>query len=266
MRSASGGEQTSFDQPSAFAAALRQAMSEARDIELLFAIWEQNVETVRALNRSLKQDSLLRSGIAPQLVAHLKHCAVALVKPEKRSTESETTSDQQILNGAGSKIDKSVLTLSEPKRIRSKEHLHYVAQQPCLVCGRAPATPITSASHNPGALGSRSVTNSPCRSAPFTISRTTQAAMSGYGGRSTRSIRSQWPHGCGEKASTCERPSIRTRGRLAHEAESSSWWSRDSKTGKPTTSAIDKRCGAGSIPVIFEQEAGACERVPVQSP
>jgi hypothetical protein len=44
-------------------------MSEARDIELLFAIWEQNVETLRALNRSLKQDSLPRSGMAPQLVA-----------------------------------------------------------------------------------------------------------------------------------------------------------------------------------------------------
>ena len=49
LRSASGSDETSFDQPSAFAAALRQAMSEARDIELLFAIWEQNVETVRAL-------------------------------------------------------------------------------------------------------------------------------------------------------------------------------------------------------------------------
>ena len=59
-------------------AALRQAMSEAKDIEVLFAVWERNVETVRALNRSLKQESLPRSGIAPQLVAHLKHCAVAL--------------------------------------------------------------------------------------------------------------------------------------------------------------------------------------------
>ena len=140
LRSASGGEETSFDQPSAFAAALRQAMSEARDIELLFAIWEQNVETVRALNRSLKQHSLPRSGIAPQLVAHLKHCAVALVKPENRSKEQlAATSDQRTHNGAGAKIDKSVLTISEPKRIRSKEHLRFVAQQPCLICGRSPS-------------------------------------------------------------------------------------------------------------------------------
>lgn len=35
-------------------------------------------------------------------------------------------------------IDKSVLTLPEPRRIRDREHIKYVAKQPCLVCGRAP--------------------------------------------------------------------------------------------------------------------------------
>jgi hypothetical protein len=74
-------------------------MSEARDIELLFAIWEQNVETVRAISRAMKQDQLPKSGIAPQLVAHLKRCAIALVKPavhenpdEKGSAPSEQLS------------------------------------------------------------------------------------------------------------------------------------------------------------------------------
>ena len=115
-------------------------MSEAKDIELLFAIWEQNVETVRALNRSLKQDSLPRSGIAPQLVAHLKHCAVALTKAETRGkVHPAATSDQTAHEAAVAKIDKSVLVISEPKRIRCKEHLRYVAQQPCIICGRSPS-------------------------------------------------------------------------------------------------------------------------------
>src|SRR6476619_1181266 len=82
LRSASGEEVASCKRPSEFAGALRQAMSEANDIELLFAIWEQNVDTVRALNRSLRQDALPRSGIAPQLVSHLSQCAIALVQPE----------------------------------------------------------------------------------------------------------------------------------------------------------------------------------------
>ncbi len=51
------------------------------------------------------------------------------------------------------RIDKSALPLGEPKRIRDKEHLKFVATQPCLVCGRQP----TDAHHlrfaQPRALG-----------------------------------------------------------------------------------------------------------------
>jgi hypothetical protein len=39
------------------------------------------------------------------------------------------------------RIDKSVLTIAEPKRIRDKTHLRFVASQPCLVCGRQPSDP-----------------------------------------------------------------------------------------------------------------------------
>ena len=37
------------------------------------------------------------------------------------------------------KIEKSTLPIGEPKRIRNRDHLRYVATQPCLVCGRAPS-------------------------------------------------------------------------------------------------------------------------------
>jgi Rad52/22 family double-strand break repair protein len=136
LRSSSGMEQASCDKPSEFATALRRSMSEAGDIEILFAIWEQNVDTVRAINRSLKQDHLPTSGIAPQLVAHLKQCAIALVKPP--ATEGQQ-SHETSLDGSGPKIDKSLLTISELKRHRSKEHLQFVSQHPCIVCGRAPS-------------------------------------------------------------------------------------------------------------------------------
>ena len=36
------------------------------------------------------------------------------------------------------RIDKSMLVLSEPRRVRDKEHLRYVAAQPCVLCGRVP--------------------------------------------------------------------------------------------------------------------------------
>jgi len=36
-------------------------------------------------------------------------------------------------------VDKSTLTFSEPRRIRDKAHLRFVAEQPCLICGRSPS-------------------------------------------------------------------------------------------------------------------------------
>jgi hypothetical protein len=36
-------------------------------------------------------------------------------------------------------IDKSMLALPEPRRVRDRDHVKYVAQQPCLVCGRRPS-------------------------------------------------------------------------------------------------------------------------------
>jgi hypothetical protein len=141
LHSPAGAEEASFDKPSEFAGALRKAMTEAHDIELLFAIWEQNVETVRVLNKSLKQDALPKSGIAPQLVSHLKQCAIALVKPGNRvNGEAEGGETIPVLPApTHPKIDKSVLTISEPKRIRCKEHLRFVASQPCVICGRSPS-------------------------------------------------------------------------------------------------------------------------------
>ena len=43
-------------------------------------------------------------------------------------------------NSAGG-IDKSDLAFPEPRRIRDKEHLKFVAKQPCLICGRSPSDP-----------------------------------------------------------------------------------------------------------------------------
>ncbi len=36
-------------------------------------------------------------------------------------------------------VDKSLLALPEPRRFRDKVHCKFVAQQPCLICGRQPA-------------------------------------------------------------------------------------------------------------------------------
>jgi len=136
LRSATGHPQRSFDKAEALLTALKTAMTEAPSIELLFTLWERNVETVRALNKQRKQ-ALARDMLDAQaLVAHLKACAIALAKPsaesapkDKRLPAKVTCSSAAPAKGS-TKVDKSALTISEPKRVRSKEHLRFVARQP----------------------------------------------------------------------------------------------------------------------------------------
>jgi ERF superfamily len=51
------------------------------------------------------------------------------------------------------RIDKSVLTLSAPRRYRNREHLRFVTQQPCLICGRKPSDAHHLRHIQPRALG-----------------------------------------------------------------------------------------------------------------
>jgi hypothetical protein len=51
------------------------------------------------------------------------------------------------------KIDKSQPAIAEPKRLRDKAHLKFVASQPCLVCGRRPSDPHHLRFAQPRAMG-----------------------------------------------------------------------------------------------------------------
>jgi hypothetical protein len=51
------------------------------------------------------------------------------------------------------RIDKSQLPLPEPKRLRDKAHLKFLASQPCLICGRQPSDPHHLRFAQPRALG-----------------------------------------------------------------------------------------------------------------
>jgi hypothetical protein len=50
-------------------------------------------------------------------------------------------------------MGKSVLAVAAPRRHRNREHLRYVAQQACLVCGRKPSDPHHLRYPQPRALG-----------------------------------------------------------------------------------------------------------------
>jgi hypothetical protein len=65
---------------------------------------------------------------------------MGVILPESAKADDPTTS----LTDQGLKTpqtNKSVLVLSEPRRIRDRDHIRHVIKQPCLICGRRPSDP-----------------------------------------------------------------------------------------------------------------------------
>ncbi len=79
---------------------------------------------------------------AQETVARQKGDAAQSEKPTpqgKKETGSVPDQGTRVeTESAPGQIDKSALPISAPRRVRDKEHLRYVAQQPCLICGRSP--------------------------------------------------------------------------------------------------------------------------------
>ena len=93
-----------------------------------------------------KKLSSLKSSAADETSAGAT-AAMLEASPKAQPQVSDAGSDQR------SAIDKSVLAIPAPRRYRNREHLRYVAQQPCLVCGRKPSDPHHLRHVQPRALG-----------------------------------------------------------------------------------------------------------------
>jgi hypothetical protein len=73
----------------------------------------------------------------------------ALVGFVRQDASEEKSSDLE----QPKRVDRSALAVGAPRRYRSKDHLRYVAQQPCLLCGRKPSDPHHLRFTQPRALG-----------------------------------------------------------------------------------------------------------------
>jgi len=75
---------------------------------------------------------------------HVRLRSLPMEPPSQRETTDGSVmaafkQTQPRMGLALSSIDKSTLSWPEPRRLRDREHVKFVAQHPCLVCGRQPA-------------------------------------------------------------------------------------------------------------------------------
>ncbi len=125
-----------------------------------------------------------RSMLAP--MSSPQPSTTAGVRESARSAEGAKSADANRPKG----IDKRVLAVSAPRRYRNREHLRFVAQQPCLICGRKPSDPHHLRYMQPRALG-RKASDEWCRSAGSITGRHTGSETSAPGGRPPASILSR---------------------------------------------------------------------------
>jgi hypothetical protein len=115
-------------------------------------------ETLTAKNRLTATDAKLVEDAFEQRLSELPSCDAAassnddssvpqIAGPQVIATAESTASDQ------AKGIDKSILAVATPRRYRNREHLRYVAQQACLICGRKPSDPHHLGFTQPRALG-----------------------------------------------------------------------------------------------------------------
>ena len=104
-------------------------------------------------HRSLSEKNKLTAADALRVEEAFEARLASFVKPDADEPQSEgavaqpqTAHTPYPAKGPKTKsrsmaIDKSVLALAEPRRVRDRDHVRYVAKHPCLVCGRQPSDP-----------------------------------------------------------------------------------------------------------------------------
>jgi len=77
-----------------------------------------------------------------------EHSPITAIEEKQQTAIREPTETHRPTS-----IDKSVLAIAAPRRYRNREHLRYVMQQPCVICGRKPSDPHHLRYLQPRALG-----------------------------------------------------------------------------------------------------------------
>jgi ERF superfamily len=118
----------------------------------LAAGWAREALTVK--NSLTTEDAKLVEDAFEQKLSEFPSSDAATLSNDESSVPQiagATTESTDARQGKG--IDKSILAVAVPRRYRNREHLRYVAQQACLVCGRKPSDPHHLGFTQPRALG-----------------------------------------------------------------------------------------------------------------
>jgi hypothetical protein len=161
-------------------------------------------EALVAKNSLSASDAKLVEGAFERRLSELSSSEYAAVSNEDSSVPQiaapqESVASEGTVQAQGKGIDKSVLTVAAPRRYRSREHLRYVMQQPCLVCGASHPIPIICATCSHARWAARRAMNSRSRSAACITGPRIAPAMKALGGGRPALTQLRSPAGSGKR-------------------------------------------------------------------
>ena len=127
-------------------------------METAIATKNRSAERITMFNEGIDINSHAQSAAAPSrrtsVPSSAEQADFAVVTPPLAPALPRRRKRQRSASfGEPRGIDKSVLMVAAPRRYRNKDHLRFVVQQPCLVCGRTPSDPHHLRFMQPRALG-----------------------------------------------------------------------------------------------------------------
>jgi ERF superfamily len=155
-RSSLTREHPAFLDPDGSAALREKLLIEIANIRSLdlAAAWAR--EALAAKNSLTATDAKLVENAFERRLSELPSSEIT---SNERSSDTQAIGPQETVSTESadaeqaSGVDKSVLAVAAPRRYRNREHLRFVAKQPCLICGRKPSDPHHLRYLQPRALG-----------------------------------------------------------------------------------------------------------------
>jgi hypothetical protein len=174
--SSEGEYLSAHEDPVDYCKAMRQLLEAISTRDRLRSFWQRNLVTLAMLRRNLPDLESEKGEHYAEILTSLYKRQMRLICEEQRAYEqrkaeleankSQAEAERAASSAPGERegakqnskgslspgkqagaspsaengtVDKSSLPISTPRRLRDKDHLRYVASQPCLICGRTPS-------------------------------------------------------------------------------------------------------------------------------
>ena len=130
--SPTGERLSEHSEPIEYCAEVRRQLEEFSDADAATSFWKRNQDTVAELRKALPQ---LKTEKGQHYAEILGALFTKRLQCFVRQKEQTTTQDPAEETNTGTRE----FPISHPRRLRDADHLRFVAEQPCLICGRRPS-------------------------------------------------------------------------------------------------------------------------------